>query len=292
MRTLTLAAALSLISLMAQAASPRSFNDRRPLNADATLTVRNSAGMIEVEAWDKAEFDLVALLGDSAEKIEISGSSSALLVEVRNLKSSRFASEGETRLKLRVPAGLSLTLDGTSADVRVRGVHGPLTARTVSGEVHLAVAARQITVQTVSGDVQLDTPQARALKLNTVSGDTEVQGAGGALAAESVSGNVTVQGGSYTELELKTISGDISVQASFAPAARVKAESLSGDVQVKTPAGLSAQVTMKTMSGDRHSDFEGVQQASDSRRKVIKIGEGRGQFALSSFSGDVSLDRQ
>ena len=291
MRTLTIALALSLTSLLAQAAASE-FTDRRPLNADAKLTVRNLAGVIEIDAWDKTEMDLAAQLGDSAEKVEITGSAGDLKVEVKNRKSDRYSGDGETRLKLRVPAGVTLSLDGTSADLVVRGTKGAITARSVSGDIDLAVPAKLITVQTVSGDVRLETPAARETRLNTVSGDTQVSGAAGLLVSESVSGDVNVEGGPFALVDLKSVSGDITMQASFTAEARVKAESLSGDVQVNAPASLSAEVTLKTFSGERQSRFESVREASDSKRSVLKIGEGRGQFSLTSFSGDVTLDKQ
>jgi len=291
MRTITLALALSLTSLLAQAASSE-FTDRRPLHADARLSVRNLAGVIEIDAWDKAEMDLTAQLGDSAEKVEITGTAGDLKVEVKNRKSDRYYGDGDTRLKLRVPAGVTLSLDGTSSDLVVRGTKGPITARSVSGDIDLAVPAKLITVQTVSGDVRLETPAARETKLNTVSGDTTVNGAAGSLISESVSGDVNVEGGPFTLVDLKSVSGDIGVHAAFTADARVKAESLSGDVRVNAPASLSAEVTLKTFSGDKHCLFESVREASDSKRTVLKIGEGRGQFSLTSFSGDVTLDKQ
>lgn len=292
MRNFTAAAALSLASLMAQAAEPRTFADHRVLSADAKIMVRNIAGLIEVEGWDKAEFDLAATLGESAEKIEITGTAGELRVEVKNRKTNFGYGDGDTRLKLRVPAGAILNLDGTSADIIVRGTRGAITARSVSGNVDLVVAARQINVQTVSGDVRLDAPAAKETKLNTVSGDTDVRGAGGVLSAESVSGDVQLAAGSFTQLDLKSVSGDIGVRAGFASEAQVKAESLSGDVRINAPASLSAEVTLKTFSGDRHSAFDAAREVRDSKRTALKIGEGRGQFSLTSFSGDVTLDKQ
>lgn len=292
MRLTAIAALLATFSLTAQAAEPRQFVDHRALNADAKLSVRNLAGVIEVQGWDKAEFDLTALMGESAERIDITGSAGDLRVEVKNRRGDHSYNDGDTRLKLRVPAGVVLSLDGTSADIVVRGTKGALVARSVSGDIDLAVASKAITVQTVSGDLQLDIPAAKDTKLNSVSGDIDVKGAAGLLSAESVSGDVQVAGGAFTQLDLKSVSGDIEVNAGFSAEAKVKAESLSGDVHVNAPASLSAEVSLKTFSGDKHSAFDAAREASDSKRMVLKIGEGRGQFSLTSFSGDVTLGKQ
>ena len=135
-------------------------------------------------------------------------------------------------------------------------------------------------------------PGAREVKLNTVSGDVQVDGAQGILAAESVSGDVEIDGGTFSQLDLKSVSGDVVVRASYTPDAKVKAESLSGDVRLNAPASLSAQVTMKSFSGEKLCDFESVRETADGKRTVLKIGDGRGQFSLTSFSGDVQLEKK
>lgn len=270
----------------------REISEHRALNAQATLAVRNVAGLIEVDAWEKNEFDLRGMLGESAEKLEITGTADALKVEVKQRRNDRYYGNGDTQLKLRVPQGVTLNLDGTSADLVVRGIKGPVTARTVSGDVSLAVPARQVTAQTVSGDLQLEVPGAKEVRLITVSGDVRVDGAQGVLVAESVSGDVEIEGGVFSQLDLKSVSGDVVVQAGYTADARVKAESLSGDVRLNAPSSLSAQVTMKSFSGEKRCDFEAVRETADGKRTVLKIGDGRGQFSLTSFSGDVQLEKK
>jgi DUF4097 and DUF4098 domain-containing protein YvlB len=149
-----------------------------------------------------------------------------------------------------------------------------------------------VTAQTVSGDLQLEVPGAKEVRLITVSGDVRVDGAQGVLVAESVSGDVEVEGGVFSQLDLKSVSGDVVVQAGYTADARVKAESLSGDVRLNAPSSLSAQVTMKSFSGEKRCDFEAVRETADGKRTVLKIGDGRGQFSLTSFSGDVQLEKK
>ena len=284
-------AALMLGISLAQAA-PREFSESRPLNAEARLNVRNVAGVIEVEAWDKATLDIAALLADNVEKVDISGSAADLRVEVRTKKAERYGAYDDTQLRLRVPAGVALTLDGTSADLIVRGLKGDLVARTVSGDVQIEVNSKAVSAQTVSGDLTVLAPHSTSTKVSTVSGDADVQGAAGELSAESVSGDVRIEGGVFSRLELKSVSGDVDIHGAAAPDALVKAESLSGDVRFDAPAALSAQVTLKTFSGEKRCDFEGVSPTADGRRTVLKLGDGRGNISLTSFSGDVSLEKR
>lgn len=284
-------AALLLAAGLAQA-GPRDYADSRPLNAEARLNVRNVAGLIEVESWDKPTLDIAAQLADNVEKVEITGSAADLKVEVRTKKSERYGSYEDTQLRLRVPSGVTLTLDGTSADLIVRGLKGALVARTVSGDVQIEVHSKSVNAQTVSGDLTVLAPHAVETKVSTVSGDADVQGASGQLSAESVSGDVRVEGGTFTRLELKSVSGDVDIHGAVATDAVVKAESLSGDVRFDAPSALSAQVTLKTFSGEKRCDFEGYGKVGDGKRTLLKVGDGRGNITLTSFSGDVSLEKR
>ena len=266
-------AALLLAAGIVQAA-PRDYSESRPLNAEARLTVRNVAGLIEVESWDKPTLDIAAQLADNVEKVEITGTAADLKVDVRTKKSERHGGYEDTQLRLRVPSGVALTLDGTSADLIVRGIKGALVARTVSGDVQVEVHSKSVNAQTVSGDLTVLAPHAVETKVSTVSGDADVEG------------------GTFTRLELKSVSGDVDIHGAAAPDAVVKAESLSGDVRFDAPSALSAQVTLKTFSGEKRCDFEGYGKVGDGKRTLLKVGDGRGNITLTSFSGDVSLEKR
>lgn len=281
----------ALASTTAAGAEQRMVSETRPLNAEARLSVNNTAGLIEVTAWDKPQLSIEGRLGEGVEKLEITGNPAEMRIEVKN-RNSHF-NNGDTTLRLQVPAGARLVLEGVSADVIVRGSRGAVEARTVSGDVHLEVAAKAITAKTVSGDLLLNAPQSQEVIATTVSGDMQVQGGGGSLVGESVSGEVNVQGGRYSRLELKSVSGDVFIHADTTADARVKAESLSGDVRFDAPASLSAEVTLKTFSGEKNCAFEGAIETETSRRSLVKrVGEGRGQVTLTSFSGDVELEKK
>ena len=292
MRHMLILSVLALASCLSQAAEPRPFNDHRALNADAKLSVRNVAGLIDVQVWDRNEFDLAATLAQGVDKVEISGTAADLKVEVKRRKSGRFENYDATRLTLRVPAGVTLTLDGTSADLVVHGLKGALVARTVSGDVQLDIASTSINAQSVSGDLRVNAPAATDVKLSTVSGDANVHGVSGKLVGDSVSGNVRVEGGPFSQLELKSVSGDVEIHASTLPDARVKAESLSGDVRFNAPASLSAELSLKTFSGEKHCDFDGASSVSEGKRTVLRVGDGHGEVNLTSFSGDVTVEKR
>ena len=270
----------------------RSVAEHRPLNAAAALSVRNTAGSIRVEAWDKSEIDLTGQLSDNVERLEFSGDANDLHIDVR-LKKGDHSSYADTRLLLKVPRDVVLTLEGTSADLFVNGLRGKLTARTVSGDVDLKVDSSELVAQSVSGDVSVDAPKATLTTVTTVSGETELRGPSGVLRAESVSGDINLSGGTFTALDLKSVSGDVEVRAATAADAAVKAESLSGDVRFNATGLLNAKVSLKSFSGDKHCNIsDAAEPVADGRRNRYTVGNGKGQISLTSFSGNVVLDGQ
>src|SRR5579863_5370909 len=128
------------------------INEQRALNADARISVNNIAGEISVQAWDKNQLSLTGELGSGADKLEITGDASALNILVKMPKKS---SAEDSRLLLRVPAGVSVDLQGVSADVKVQGLRGAVSVNSVSGDVRLDVASAKVNAQTVSGDLYL-----------------------------------------------------------------------------------------------------------------------------------------
>lgn len=128
-----------------------------------------------------------------------------------------------------------LEVHGTSGDIFLKEVIGTLTARTVSGDVHIPSGAlTSCRIQTVSGDLGITTAIAPrgAYEFTTVSGDLILhipQETGATIFYQTISGDVsselpsarqggkrngtlTINGGG-TEMRVKTVSGDFHVRA-------------------------------------------------------------------------------
>lgn len=267
----------------------KSINERRALNHGGKISVRNTVGSVQVTAWDKSELELTGQLGAGVERLVLSGSATDLVVEVQLKKGDRHWVGGDTQLMLKVPSGVEVQVETTSADIQLAGLAGVIKAKTVSGDLEADVQSQDVQLQSVSGDLNLMAGKGRQLGLTTVSGDVHVQGASGALTAESVSGDIFVTGGSFSQLRLKSVSGDLEVTAAALPDAVVKVESLSGDVQLNTTAELDAQLSLKTFSGEKRCTLKATPTAAEGRRTLYTLGEGRAQISLTSFSGDVMV---
>ncbi len=280
-----LMAALLLIALPAIAARP--IDERRPLDSDGRVEVNNLAGLIEVVGWDGDAVHLTGELGEDVELLEISGDARRLSIHVRYPKKSRGGVE-ETMLRLRVPHGAALDLNGVSADVRVIGTRGELHAASVSGEIDVRFEGERLRLNTVSGDIDVQSA-ATDSELRTVSGDVLARGLRGTVKAETVSGDLDLSGGEFSELSGETVSGDVQMAVRLAAQARLRAESLSGDVQLRLLDSGDARVSMKTFSGSlRGRPAQPV--SNDQRSAEYTLGSGSARVELSTFSGDIVIE--
>ncbi|HUR42246.1 MAG TPA: DUF4097 family beta strand repeat-containing protein [Verrucomicrobiae bacterium] len=294
MKTLTIAVALMLAAGPAWSGhdrddegAPRAIDERRPLKMDGRLTLENTAGPIEIQAWDKAEVWLTGELGAEVEKLEITGSDTSLRIKVRLPDDEHHVSD--THLMLKVPAGASLDVQGVSSDISVQGVKGDATIESVSGDVRLKLGSKKVKAQSVSGDVTVDAPSTEA-RVQSVSGDVTVRGARGEIRAESVSGDVDVTASDVTHLDLESVSGDHHVQVDLAREAQVSIETLSGEIALALPKLPEGEIDMETFSGSLLSAWSPGPRKDD--KDWSREGEGKGRVRLHSFSGDVELRKR
>lgn len=280
---------LTLTALLAAAhawaGDPRPVDERRPLKPDAHVAVINTAGLIEVEAWDRGEIHITGELSDEVEALEIKGSESSLRIEVKLPKHTRNVEH--TTLRIKAPAGISLEAAAVSADVAVKGLRGDVRAESVSGDIRLDVGSKRVDAASVSGDVTVSAPS-EDTRVESVSGDVTVRGGRRELRGESVSGDVRVQLREVRRLELETVSGDLDVDVDLAADAEVDVETLSGQVRLVLPELPKGGLEFQTFSGEIESDFA----LGRSGRQYSRDGDGRGQVELNTFSGDIELRKR
>lgn len=267
--------------------SRRPVEEHRPLKADARVSIKNVAGMIDVEAWDRKEMELTGELGEDVEKLEITGNESSLKIEVK-LPRDEHNIEADTRLRLKVPAGVTLDAQGVSADVRVMGLKGPLTVESVSGDVRIDVGSAKVTASSVSGDVDVQAP-ASEVKVNSVSGDVSVRGVRGEVRGETVSGEVKIDARDVRDLDVKTVSGDLHLEVELARDAEVNVETLSGEVRLALPAMPDGDLRLATFSGEISSPWW---KQDEEEKEYRHEGSGKGRVRLHSFSGDIVLTKK
>jgi DUF4097 and DUF4098 domain-containing protein YvlB len=297
MKRLALAIALGLAMPVAFAATP--FDETRALNRDASVSLENIKGRIDVTTWDRAEIRIAGTRGEGTKAVLIEGDASDLRVKIEYPESSGWfsgwggGSAGESELRVTVPAGVTLDVEAVSADVDVKGVAGrELSIDCVSGEVIVDTGAADVEIDTVSGDQRVHA-RSGDVSLESVSGDVELEGeVSGRISLEAVSGSLSLDSkAAAKQVNAAVVSGDVTLRTGLQPGGRIGAESLSGDLEVVLPAGTSAQVTASSFTGTIRSDQGKVDTEEHGPGSSLdtKLGSGDGRIELETFSGDLTL---
>lgn len=180
----------------------------------------------------------------------------------------------------------SVSVDGVSGDVRIEAVSGDITGkglgrarslRTMSGNITLADSTieGEADLQTVSGDVVASALKARALTLGSVSGDVHLTDA----ACERVT--------------VRTVSGDIEFASPAVGGGRYELKSHAGAITVIT-GGRSAGFAFEaqTFKGHIRADAGTTPAGATSGQRLTgRVGDGSAYFELSSFVGDIVIER-
>ena len=117
------------VLLIPLAALAENLDQSWPVSADATVSVSNVAGEIDIATWDKNEVHLSGFLG-TGQELEVKESSSGIRIEVLNKDGDD--DYDETVLKLMIPAGASVEASGVSADITIVDSKGASISADVS----------------------------------------------------------------------------------------------------------------------------------------------------------------
>jgi len=284
---LKITAALMLLA-SASAFAGQSVDERWDIDGNASISIENVAGSIEIRGWDRNEAHLTGELGESVDELEISANNASLQITVVN-RNQRNVDNSE--LKLMVPKGASVDASAVSADIDVSGMDNEkLTVSSVSGDVGVSATSRRVSIESVSGDVEFS-GQTPRISAESVSGDVTLSGISGEIEATTVSGDMELQAGLVDSVKLETVSGDMTAVAEVSENGRLSVESMSGDVSIMLPASQSGVFKAQSFSGRITTDFGSVEQAKHGPGSYLKYttGNSGAEVHVESFSGNIKL---
>ncbi|MDP9865923.1 MULTISPECIES: DUF4097 family beta strand repeat-containing protein [Streptosporangium] len=211
----------------------------------------------------------------------------------------RFLSLGRTpRLKIVVglPEGSRVDFTTASADARMTGPLGEVSADTASGDVRIDHCAG-LAVKTASGDVICDVTAGGAqvrtasgdvglrevrdgASVTTSSGKADLGVVGGAATVKTASGAVRIRQAGDS-LQVKSASADVTVDS--VAHGGVWVNTASGDVVIGIPTGTSAWLDVSSISGRVGSSLEQSDQPTDDGAKA--------EIHVKTVSGDIAITR-
>lgn len=281
------AAALFMLA-SASTLAGQSVDETWDIDANATISIENTAGEIAIEGWNRNEARLTGELGDSVDELEIDASDSSLRISVVNRNSRNIDS---TDLKLMVPKGASVDASTVSADIDVSGLDNKkLTVSSVSGDVVVNATSQRVSIESVSGDVEFRGYSER-ISAESVSGDIDLSGLSGEISVTAVSGDMELQAGLIESGKLETVSGDITVTGELSDNSKLTAGSMSGDVVIILPADQSGLFKAESFSGRISTDFGAVDHARHGPGSHLKYvaGNSGAEIRVESFSGNIKI---
>lgn len=140
------------------------------VGAAASLEIRNTNGVIEVEATDGTQISVVAeriakagtdqAAKDAAAAIEIreTVSGNSVILDAKTSMTGIIIGGGSRQVKFHVkaPKGTTLRLSNTNGAIDVRAITGDLNLSTTNGRIHGSDLAGASRVDTTNGEVDLD----------------------------------------------------------------------------------------------------------------------------------------
>ena len=279
------------VALWVGAAAARPVDERRPVAADARISIKNVNGTITVEGWSNKEIHVTGTIGEDVEELAIDGTENRLRIEVE-LPNHSHSRDTEADLNIKVPVGAEVEVGVVNCPIDVTKVDGILELESVNGNVTVSGKPTSVSASTVNGRITLTVTSAD-VEAETVNGRILLDGVSGEVAAASVGGSIEVRGGKFDRAEFQTVSGDVDFTGTLQGSGTFDFEAHSGDVILTLPANVSAEFDVSTFSGDILNDFgssgERKSKFGPGKELYFTTGGGKARVSINTFSGDVRL---
>lgn len=232
-----------------------------------TVTLKNRAGNIEIEAYDQQQISVKIIkninasneqvANDYAQKIELKTErlNDTLSIEATlPERPSESIDSVYLDYKIKAPGDIALKIDNENGNVIVKGIYGEQEIEAFSGDVELVKTVGKFSVKTNNGDI---------------------------------SGSVLLNG----ENKFYTVRGDISIEiwdAAFYP---TTAETVKGSITFSLPPGFSAELKASAPEGTFSCNLPAsITRREDSLIEGV-INNGGPLLHLSALSGDININR-
>ncbi len=265
----------------------RSLDTTLALARDGTVDLSNVSGDITVTSHNRNEVRIRARLREDGTLV-LDAAGSRVALSVRSVRNR----VGEATYEVVVPSGARVIANSVSGDIVLRGPFGPTEARSVSGDIEVSNTER-LNVSSVSGDATVRNVTGN-LNAKSVSGDVNVTRVSGDVTAATVSGDVVLEDVSSESVRGETVSGNVRYRGTISSRGRYEFKSHSGDLRLSVPANMGAVISAETFSGAVRSDFQltlNPGQGHGRRRMEFTIGQGDARIILTTFSGNIVINR-
>ncbi len=299
-RIAALFVACAAASALPQAACAERLPGRTvPADPEGALAVSVPSGSVEIFGWDRGFVRVEGSKGKGVRSVSVEQGPRGVAVTVH--LDERRARGGDAELVIDAPRSSVLTVDTTTAFVRIDGVTGPTVVETVEGGVVASgggAGRSRIRIDTVSGPVVVLGPVPDAA-IDTVSGEITVQGAVRRLQASSTKGRIRVQDDRLVEGDISAITGEADVWWRPPRGALLDLRSVSGNIYLQLSADAQPRFTVSSFTGTLIAArllYRGRQVVESGRlfdaKVVFAIGNGSSTVSIRTYTGTVVIANQ
>jgi hypothetical protein len=215
------------------------WSARYPLPPGGSVAVENVQGDIDIEAWDRAEVEVVVVktalgLGANPDDVRIEVESTGRTLTLRTVYVGQAAGPVRVDYRLRVPRQVRLErLRTVEGSIRARGIEGSVDASTLNGNIEQRDISGSVVARALNGNITVSLralpERAAPVQLDTVNGHIFL-----ALPAKA-----------NADLQLSSVAGRIDSKYVFA------VSELPGDISWHTRLGRGGvPVRLRTVRGN------------------------------------------
>lgn len=258
----------------------------RPAASNATIRILNPAGAVRVTGWDRDSLSVVTTPGDKSQRLLVSGSRDSLAVSIQG--ESAFAAD----LEVRVPAGSNIAIKTSAGEIDADGLHGTVTALTISGRLRVGGALRSVTAESLEGNIEVAADALEAA-VRGGSGSIVVRGSVGTAVATTVSGPLLIGlTGPLRQGRFESLSGDVSYKGPLVADGTLELQSHSGNLELRMSPTLGATYDIDTYGGSIKDLLSSKAPRTLTGSASFAVGDGKARVIVRNFKGTVTLKRQ
>ncbi|HUO67259.1 MAG TPA: DUF4097 family beta strand repeat-containing protein [Gammaproteobacteria bacterium] len=270
----------------------------RAVDADVrgTVEVRNVAGSVEIQGWDKASVHVSGSTADNVERVDVRRDGNRVTVEVVMRDGSRSRSSEGTQLMIEAPRASALEVSTVSASIAARAIEGEQRLQSVSGSIDAEAFASDLNASSVSGAVTVHGHGSVAMtRARAISGSVQLTDIAGQVEAQAVSGSVDVAAIQLDRATLSSISGRVSLSGALGEHARADLTTTSGSLNMTFAGTAAAEYELTTFSGAIDPCFGppvSEPRNGPQRQHRFREGDSDARVRANSMSGSITLCRK
>jgi DUF4097 and DUF4098 domain-containing protein YvlB len=275
------------------AASDKTIEKSFPAAPGGKLDLKlDTGGEIEIAGWNEGQIAVTAdISGKDADEVEIEFVPGTSGLTIHSSCHKWHDCKASAHFTIKVPERFDVVIDSKGGGVRIEGVRGTLSGKTMGGALLFTGIKGEVHLETMGGDVTVENSEVDG-KVSTMGGEVTIRDVKGNIKGATMGGKVTyenVTGRSAgtpekeDEMTVSTMGGDIAIKGT---SQNVRAKTMGGDIDV----GKAKEVNVSTMGGDINVDEAPAGASVSTMGGDVSIHSAGNYVKASTMGGDVQVD--